>query len=165
MTTMRTKKDMLKWLRALTFLDPFMGVILKNGQWFLGRAAVDDYEIAIAWKKHRRPRAGECFYNAQKFCMDYREHAYWEGYYLIGGTPIHHAWVVMDDGKVVDFTLEAVLRKARREKTTVDETTPLYYGVNVPRRFIMEHVLAGGSGEPIAEDYLEQEALRKRPRK
>lgn len=142
-------------------MEPFMDFILKHGDWFFGRAEVQDYELTAAWKKRRKPKAGECFYNAQKFCMDHREHAYWEGYYLIRGLPMHHAWVVLDDGKVVDFTHEEALKKAKTDHED-DDPIPLYLGVNVPRRFILEHVLEGGNGEPIAERYAATTKLRRK---
>src|SRR5262245_58530918 len=95
----RPKRDMLTWLRALRSREPFMDVALKYGNWFYGRADVADYEVTAAWARRRRPRAQECFYNAQKFCLDHAEYSYWEGYYLIPGIPMHHAWIVMDDGR------------------------------------------------------------------
>lgn len=133
-------------------MNSFTGIVLKNGERFSGRANVTDYEVTITWKKCRRPRAQECFYNAQKFCMDHG-YPFWEGYFLIGGQPMHHAWNVMDDGEVVDFTRKAVLRKAKRENNLVDDRPPLYFGVNVPRSFILEHILEGGSGESIGEEF------------
>ncbi len=64
----------------------------------------------------------------------------------------------MDDGRVVDFTLEAVLRKARREKTLVDLTDPLYCGVEVPRKFVLRRVVESGSSDPMAELYYVDES-------
>ena len=45
------------------------------------------------------------------------------------------------------------MRKAKREKKLVDDRPPLDFGVNVPRSLILEHVLEGGSGELIAEEF------------
>jgi hypothetical protein len=155
---MRTKKDMIKYLKIFRETDPFAGVMLSRGQWFLGRANVDDYAITKEWRTKRRPRAQECFYNAQKFSMHHPAFGYFEGYFFIGGMPMKHAWIVMDDGHVIDFTLEAVLRKAKRQKTLVDAMTPLYYGVEVPRHYVVQRVFEmGGGGESIAKSYYASE--------
>ena len=55
---MQRKKDMLKCLRTLLSMDPFMDVILKQGDWFFRRADVEAYEVTAAWKKRKRT-AGE----------------------------------------------------------------------------------------------------------
>jgi hypothetical protein len=153
MQAARTKKSMRDFLRVLRAHDDMAALVLSKGEWFDGKAEVDDYEITKAWKKERRPTAKQCFYNAQTFCMEHVEHRYFEGYALIAGIPMPHAWVVMDDGKVVDFTLEAMLRKAKRERAIVDERPPLYYGVEVPRKFIVQRIVESGHSEPIAERY------------
>ena len=151
---MRTKTDMRRWLRSYRtdFDVPFAGLVLAKGEWFLGRASVDDYEITRLWQKQKKPRAGQCFYNAQQFCIACGIYRYFEGYFLIGGTPMDHAWVVMDDGKVIDFTLEAVLRKVKRtKKGAYDDRPPLYLGVEVPVPFLQACVLETDNGEPLAE--------------
>lgn len=158
MTPMRPQKDMLHWFDNLHHDDPFMDIVREHGQWFFGRANVADYEVAIAWEKKNKPKVGECFYNSRKFCADHRGPTYWEGYFLIRGLPMHHAWVVMEDGRVVDFALEDGLRVAKSAEFDMfddsvpeyDDTVPLYFGVNVPRKFIMAHIVEGGRGGPIA---------------
>ena len=60
--------------------------------------------------------------------------------------------MVTDDGHVVDFTHEQALKKTKLDYED-DDTIQLYLGLNVPRTFILEHVLEGGRGEPIAERY------------
>ncbi len=156
-SSLRTKKEMRYYLRHFRRHDSFAALVLSKGEWFLGRANVDDSEATKRWKKKNRPRAQECFYNAQRFCMNCRGR-YFEGYMFIGGLPMHHAWVAMDDGRVVDFTIEAVLRKARREKTLVDLTDPLYCGVEVPRKFVLRRVVESGSSDPMAELYYVDES-------
>jgi hypothetical protein len=147
----RPKKDMQFYLR--NWDDPLAKLIIKKGEWFIGRAKVDDYEIATKWRKSERPKAQQCFFNAQAFCMENQGYRYLEGYMLIGGWPLQHAWIVMKDGNVVDFTLEAVLRKAKREHNLVDDRPPLYYGVEVPRRFVVQRIVDCGYSEPIAVRY------------
>lgn len=55
-----------------------------------------------------------CFYNALMLAMENPDYTYVEGYayYMI---PIHHAWVVDTDGKVID--------------NTWSDLSPCYYGV------------------------------------
>lgn len=161
---MRPKKDLLRWLRILTSDDAYMSTVLRYGDWFFGRANVAEYEAAELWKSRRRPRAGHCFYNAQTYCIDHREATYWEGYFLIRGLPIHHGWVVMEDGRVVDFTIEAVIRKLIRERKPVDETIPLYLGINVPRPYIKERLRTGPSGKPLGQQFVDDHPNLKRRR-
>jgi len=154
MTDAQAKKDMRAWLRTLRQYDPLAGIVLKRGRWFLGRANVADYAVTAKWKKKRKPQVHDCFYNAQEFCLDHPEFSYWEGYFLILGNPAHHAWIVMDDGCVVDFTLEAVLQEAKRQKIRADAIrAPLYYGVTVPADYILRQVLDTGVSDEIAELY------------
>src|SRR5262245_64638528 len=105
---MRTKKEMRHYLRQWKDHLPLAGLVLKKGQWFIGRARSDEYEIALEWRRRRRPQVQECHFNAQQFCTDCHDFRYFEGYFFVGGMPIEHAWVVMDDEKVVDFTVEAM---------------------------------------------------------
>ena len=66
-----------------------MDIVLKHGDWFFDRVESETYEVTAAWKKKQDPQSGEYFFNAQKFCVDHCEYAYWEGYYLISGLPMH----------------------------------------------------------------------------
>lgn len=151
---MRTKKEMRHYLWQWKDHFPLAGLVLKKGQWFIGRAESDDYEIALEWRRRRKPQAQECHFNSQQFCTDCHDVRYFEGYFFVGGTPIEHAWVVMDDGKVVDFTVEALERKAKRDKSIfIDPMTPLYCGVAVPRSFIIQKIVENGARGPLAELY------------
>jgi hypothetical protein len=123
---MRTKKEMRHYLRQWKDRSPLAGLVLKKGQWFIGRAKSNDYEVALEWRMRRKPKAQECHFNSQQFCTDCRNVRYFEGYLLIGGPPIEHAWAVMEDGKVVDFTVESLERKAKRDKSIFIDTMPPY---------------------------------------
>jgi hypothetical protein len=147
----RTKKDMLKYLRMWSPRDAFAAMILSKGVWFLGRASADDYESTKQWKKTKKPRAQQCFYNSQRFCAHFNGTRYFEGYVLIAGLPMMHAWVVMDDETVVDFTFEAAQRKTRREEGFVETLDPLYFGVEIPRQFLMAQ--SASNRDPIAQQY------------
>lgn len=127
-----TKKAMKDFLRVLRPHDEFVALALSKGIWFNGRANAEDYEITQLWQRVKRPKAGECYTNAQTFCLEAWDHRYFEGYVLAVGIPIQHAWVVLENGRVVDFTLEAMERKAKRAKVACDTTNALYLGVEVP---------------------------------
>ena len=91
--------------------------------------------------------------------MDHQEAAYWEGYYLMRGSPLHHAWVVMSDNRVVDFTLEATLRKVKRmPKLTAiyDRAIPLYFGFHVPSSYLRQKHKTENFGKPLVEQYLSE---------
>lgn len=150
---MHSRHIMIDEMRHLSNFGSKGDYVLSNGTWFEGRGRVDDYEIAIEWKRRRRPRGGQCFKNAREFCLAHQNVRYFEGFYLIFETPLDHAWVVMDDHKVVDFTLEAVIRKLKRDKDKVHVRPPLYLGVEVPRDKLHSLHEAVESNEPILELY------------
>ena len=91
----------IKWLQTNTFAE----LIHAKNEWFVGRADVSDYEPATIWKKKARPKAKDCFYNAQQFCLDLRDdrYRYFEGYVLIrpDSAPVEHAWVAKEDGRAI----------------------------------------------------------------
>jgi hypothetical protein len=150
---MRSRRMMIDELQHLDNFESIGSYLLSNGTWFEGRAKVDDYEIAVESKSRRRPRVGKCFQNARAFCLTCPNVRYFEGFYLIIETPHNHAWVVMNDHRIVDFTLEAVIRKLKREKDEVHVRPPLYLGVEVPRDNLHSLHEAVGSNEPILELY------------
>jgi hypothetical protein len=131
-------------------------LLLSQGVWFHGRGGSNDYQSTRRWRKTNRPKAQDCFYNAQSFCMDCDEAAYFEGYVLCLPTldPAEHAWFAMPDGKVVDFTLEAMERVANQEGVPCDTRKALYVGLGVPTAFIRETVAATGWHDSLAEEYL-----------
>ena len=134
---MRTKEEMMTYLGYFSKGQitgtpcPVAKRLMNEGEWFIGRAHVCEYELTLDWSKKMRPRAGECFYNSQKFCLSNANFSYFEGFYFIGGQPMQHAWVVGEDNRVVDFTIEAVLRKALRNGTEYDNRPPVYRGIRV----------------------------------
>jgi len=150
---MRPKKFMVDGLKYLKRLRPIRHFVLKNGTWFEGRARVNDYPSAIYWRRKHRPQVRECFQNAQQFCLAHPEARYFEGFYLIFETPDAHAWVVMEDGRVLDFTVEAVLQKARKDKGEVYVRPPRYLGVEIPYNQLAELHALVERNEPILELY------------
>jgi hypothetical protein len=55
-------------------------------------------------RKFRRTKMGDCFENALHAAMDDSDLTYCEGYAYSGLMPMHHAWVVDEDGEVHDPT-------------------------------------------------------------
>ena len=158
---MRTKEEMVKYLRCFSKGQitgspcPVAKRLLKEGQWFSGRSAVSECELTLSWSRKMRPRAGECFYNAQKFCLANTTFNYFEGYYFIGGFPMPHAWVVGADSNVVDFTIEVVLRNAIRNKTVYDARPPLYRGLKIDTTLLrLRFESRPKSPNPLREPYL-----------
>jgi hypothetical protein len=124
--------------------------LLKHGCWFRKRASSDDYETTKQWRKLNRPRMKQCYYNSQLFCSEHDSARYFEGYVATRDLPFLHAWVVMPDGFVVDFTLEALERSnKRRSGGTTGSTEALYFGVEVPQQSIREAMMSGWI-EPLA---------------
>lgn len=132
-------------------------LILDQGKSFLEVVSSDSMEVAKGWRKRRRPKMKECFYNAQMFVVG-ETGEYYEGYCFDGLLPFHHAWVVMD-GKVIDFTLEARDRSLKRQKIEKTSSDPAYLGVFVPKQAIIANIVKTGVAEPLAQKhYLKSEA-------
>ncbi len=83
--------------------------------------------------------------------MDVKEAQYVEGYCFTDTAPFPHGWILLPDGRIPDFTLDAAERRMRREGIVVDPTQPtVYLGVIVPGDFIRNHRVATGLSEPLA---------------
>ena len=163
---MTTKKGLKSFLQIIArppkeirHVVDLPAVLLKKGTWFQGQASSAEYAVAKKWKKKEKPQAKDCFYNAQVFSSETNGIRYFEGYVLLqeAGTPVKHAWVVMQDGRVVDFTLEAMEVLAAEFGKRFDLKKVWYVGVEVPPLFIREHMDETDWYEPVAELYLESE--------
>lgn len=106
--------------------------LLKYGEFFVDVAAVKTDPVVHAHVRRYRPKPKECFYNCQKFVvLDGTDHAtYYEGFVTdVAGRLTHHGWLVVN-GVVIDPTLEAAVRKAKRWGINFDPPTARqYYGV------------------------------------
>ena len=104
----------------------------------------------------------DCLYNSQEFCSEDNETRYFEGVVLVqeGMTPSEHAWVVMPDGRVVDFTLEALEVIVAEEDVVVDTTGALYVGLEIPKAFIVETLNATDWYDSIAELFYDDQIRR-----
>jgi len=164
---MTTKAEMKSFLHFMATDDALLGyvglpaLLLKNGTWFKGRTDSDGYAVTKQWKKRNKPKAKDCFYNSQVFCTEQSGTRYFEGYVLVqkGILPSEHCWVVMQDGRVVDFTLEVAEVIVAKMGHAVDLREALYVGVEVPRAFLVE-LGKTDCYEPIAEWFYADEIKR-----
>lgn len=131
-------------------------------------AGMYDFLLAHAreWDGHARPldiplgRMKECFKNAAQLIMRDWDDAltYCEGYADTGVFPVHHAWVVDGEGRVIDTTW--------RERGRYGHEAPAsdwrYFGVPFTRHGLYEALAHGTYGvldkidykEPIPEGWL-----------
>jgi hypothetical protein len=142
---------MLFWLKLWRTKGPTPTFVRLKGTWFERRAKVKDYPSAGKWRRKHRPQEGQCFQNAREFCLAHPNARYFEGFYLIFESPDDHAWVVMEDGRVLDFTHEAVIQKLKRDKAEVDIRPPLYLGIEVPNEALAKLHASAGANKPILE--------------
>jgi hypothetical protein len=156
---MNMKKEMKSFLHELATyhaengLTGLPALLLKKGLWFEGRADSEEYATTKKWKKKRKPKAQDCFYNSQEFCAADIKTRYFEGFVLVDKriTPSEHAWIVMPDGRVVDFTLEALEIVVAEKGITVDSREAVYVGLEVPKAFIVERLNATDWYDSIVE--------------
>ena len=166
---MKLKNEMKAYFRFLAKYHTDFGIgpclpelLLKKGLWFEGRADSDEYASTKQWKQFWKPKAQDCFFNAQDCCAQDNGSRYFEGYVIVqkGIEPSEHCWVVMEDGRVVDFTLEAAEIIAAEKGITADMKTAVYVGLEVPRAYIVETVAKTEWHGPIAEEFYADEIRR-----
>jgi hypothetical protein len=118
-------------------------VLLEKGVWFEGRVDSFAYPDAKMWKARFKPKIQECWYNAQTFCVEMYGTVdgvkYFEGYVLSrpGMPSAEHGWVVMPDGRVVDFTAEVMEVAIAEKGHSVDTSGALYLGVEIPIELVV----------------------------
>lgn len=86
-------------------------------------------EISPIWSKYRPGVMKACFYNA--FILSSRTRgrlAYCEGYAMNKFMPVHHAWNVDPEGRVVDVTWN--------ERTVVGQFGTAYLGIKFPLPYV-----------------------------
>lgn len=139
-------------------LSAYNKLMLEQGTVFREVVSSDSMEVTKEWRKRRKPKVKECFYNSQLFVTT-ETGEYYEGYCMDGLLPFHHGWVVID-GKVVDFTLEARNRSLKRQKIKNDANNAAYLGVMIPKRAIVENIVKFGVAEPIAQKHYLKSGVR-----
>lgn len=156
------KNEIKTYLRFLAKYHTDFGIepclpelLLEKGLWFEGRADSDEYTSTKQWKQFRKPKAQDCFFNAQDFCVQDNGSRYFEGYVLVrkGIEPSEHCWVVMEDGQVVDLTLEVAEVIVAEKGITSDLRAAVYVGLEVPMAFIVETIAKTEWYGPIAEEF------------
>lgn len=130
-------------------------LMLDKGTWFIGRKLAKEYPATKAYKRSARPKIKQCFYNSQMFCVFNEVGAkYYEGYMCDNIAVVHHGWVVMPDGNVVDMTLEARDAFHKREGNVLDRGEPVaYLGVEVPLEFLKSKIGETRMCQPYAQCY------------
>lgn len=128
-------------------------LLLEKGCWFEGRRHSDDYPTAKAFRKKNRPKAKQCYNNAQLYCCEDSSARYFEGYALIRPSlsPAEHAWVVMPDGGVVDFTFEALERQSKFEEIPCNTAGTVYLGLEIPQPFVRRKLLEDEETQPLID--------------
>lgn len=96
----------------------FDAFILEHGKQF---------EFDTSTFKGRRGKQGMCYMNATHKALAKPDLTYCEGYLLICGVPVHHAWCVNEHGMVIDPTID-------NNNGRVME----YYGVPFTRDYLCE---------------------------
>src|SRR5438552_19144617 len=102
---MADKQPMIEFLEDFSrpkpgrAVDAYAKLILSKGVWFEGRVSSDVDLLSKVWKEHRKPQQGQCFYNAQMFCSEFRCVRYFEGFAGTnpGASPVRHAWNILPD--------------------------------------------------------------------
>lgn len=133
---------------------PGYAELLARGEGFTGRVASADNPRLAKWVKRVKPKTKQCFMNAQKFALDHPDAKYYEGYWWGGLVPVHHGWVVLD-GRVVDFTAEAVDRVTGRDHDPAEDD---YFGVHVPTGFIRQRIVVTKMWTDLLGAYLASDA-------
>lgn len=96
------------------------------------------YQPDAATYKGRRRAKHQCFKNAGEAAL-YGPHTYVEGYISVYGVPMLHAWLVSDEGRLIDPTLRPLMGKPDKpgEPPPVRE----YFGVAFRREYIERVVI------------------------
>ena len=131
------------WYQALSHL-------VANGTEFHGFTPSRTNPVTDRYRKVKRPKRGECFYNALMFCLANPKAEYWEGKACAGNPwTVDHAWVVLD-GKVIDFTWEGMR-----------ESEECYYlGCHIPTAFVSKLANERGEAGSVLCEFLEEKNVK-----
>lgn len=92
-----------------------------------------EFKIGLETFAGRRGRKGLCFMNAAHKALFKEELIYCEGYTMVYGVPIEHAWVCTKSGELIDPTLD-----------NKDGRVTAYYGVPFTQKYLLETLHANG---------------------
>lgn len=137
--------------------------ILDRGHQFESKRLTDKERLqlfAAVDNWGRRFQLGQCFYNAQMLLFyDQAEVLrYYEGFAAgPAGMPVLHAWLSIGSHKVVDLTWRRQrYKRTGRLPNRVIGAIPkgwAYYGVEIPRRTIIERILDTEMSQSHLEDW------------
>lgn len=134
--------------------------LLQAGKFFHGRSLSHTVSYCRAWKKWFMPTTKECYYNAAYFALEHQVLGvkYAEGYWLDpeASTFLYHAWNVLADGRVIDFTQEAADHHLEREPNL----ECLYFGITIPTDYLRKQIIHTGAARNYAGQYLAERSGR-----
>jgi len=81
----------------------------------------------------------ECFHNSIIALVFHPTWRYYEGF-VFTIIPIEHAWIVDENGKVIDLTLEKLKWCYEENNKSYDHPPTEYLGINIPNDFLMEKI-------------------------
>ncbi|MDA9951394.1 hypothetical protein N9D31_02350 [Oligoflexaceae bacterium] len=105
--------------------------LLEKADYFQG--CIDTSTVPLAADFLTAVKKSLCFSNAQRFCDQYPEAQYYEGYTIWSEDmefPILHAWVVLD-GRVIEFTRNYD-EGWSETPPTYEKSDSQYFGIRVP---------------------------------
>ena len=133
----------------------FEGMVLKHGLLFKHGPNVTPTE-----REYSATTPKQCFMNATHAALEHRDLTYVEGFAYNGLLPIHHAWLVDDNGVVHDPTWASMQEREGQED--------IYIGIPFKTDWLLRHITEKetygvygewGEGlkltEPIPEDAIE----------
>ena len=115
--------------------------MVENGQ-YLDRNIEKTHQLK--GETFYEPQLKECYMNA--LMMRSEGLSYWEGWMVSEQIPIpiSHAWNLFDN-QVIDFTSTLWGR---------DDETRIYFGVEIPKDFVMQQMLETGISGPYLYPYI-----------
>lgn len=135
-------KEYCKILSRLQLPDStldYYRFVLSKGQEFRSKPVPAALPKGI---NPRRFKVKECYYNAQMLALTHH-FRYYEGF-ATSIIPTEHAWVLSDDGVLLDLTWDKVAEP--------DEEFD-YFGVQVPTRFVAERLVKTSTSTPMLPEY------------
>lgn len=134
--------------------DRYHAALAEKGEAYVGRVPAKDAGLG-KWVKTHRPRRGECYMNAQRYVVmnPDTDWMYCEGFWAWSGGlwPLHHAWLIDGEGRVVDMTAEDCDKLA---PDRVKPETDTYFGVEIPAWFVRERAWATKTWDVISDAWL-----------
>jgi hypothetical protein len=144
-TTVRRIAEELAARRREAMIDGEEIPLLHEGLAIKGKAfdsttpyTADEQRLLKRLRLFHRRKAKQCYANSQRLVTRFFEFEYFEYAegFITGG--ILHAWLLLN-GKVVDVTL--------------DRTTHDYFGIVIPRKWVIAHNLKTNAHGPLINDW------------